>query len=267
MIGASEHNRVDGLLISRPWPVVEGNQKNDVLLRRRRKALKNPDKWRQQVKLLTSLIEARCRRPARVLDVACGTGFRLLELANLEFNTTGVEIDPNLCELTNAAAAHFDLNARSICGDACAIPLADSSFDVVMSKSFFEHVYDRDLALGQQIRVLKPGGLLIIQDGNMLNPKTLLDLLFRYPIRSRGQYGGLKWLFSKGKVHRNLYGYLPQGRDEDVKTVMWWRKRLSGFRNLRIIEVVGSGKYTHPGLPSVFHPFVGSCLALAERVH
>ena len=216
--------------------------------------------------MLASIIERTVGNQARVLDIACGTGFMMLELSNIGFRTTGLEIDLNLCEITKDTASHFGLKTQSICGDACAIPLEDESFDVVRSSSFFEHVYDVDLALQEQIRVLRKGGLLIIEDGNMLNPKTLINLLIFYPIRTKGKHGGLKWLFTKTKVHRNLYGYLPLGRDEDVKTVWWWRRKLRYIKSLRPVEMITSAKYLHSRFPRVLHPFIGGCLILAEKV-
>ena len=99
-----------------------------------------------------------------------GTGFRVLELAHHGHTAIGVDIDPNLCRLANGAATQFGVPATLVCGDACRVPLADASFDVVMSNSFFEHVYDVDVALSEQLRLLKPGGLLIIEDGNLLEP-------------------------------------------------------------------------------------------------
>jgi ubiquinone/menaquinone biosynthesis C-methylase UbiE len=253
-------------LITQDWPIVEDNPKSAVLFRRRNKALKNLNKWQRQIQMFISLIKPRINDKAHILEVACGTGFMMLELSSQGLQVTGLEIDPNLVELTNVAASHFGLQARSVCGDACAIPFANCSFDIVMSNSFFEHVYDIDLALREQIRVLRKGGVLIIQDGNFLNPKVLLNLLIFYPIRSKGRYGGLKWLFTKGKVRRNLYGYLPLGRDENCKTIWWWRRKLRHMDSLRIIDVTTTAKYTHAHLPYILRPFIGGCLVVAEKI-
>ena len=189
----------------------------------------------------------------------------MLELSNLNFQITGLEIDPNLCEITKKTAVQLGLNAQSICSDACAIPFEEGSFDVVRSSSFFEHVYDVDLALREQIRVLRKGGLLIIEDGNMLNPRTLIDLLIFYPIRTKGKHGGLKWLFGKTKVYSNLYGYLPLGRDEDVKTIWWWRRKLRQIKSLSTIEVTTSARYLHRSFPRMLHAFIGGCFIVAEK--
>jgi hypothetical protein len=134
-----------------------------------------------------------------------------------------------------------------------------------LSRSFFEHVYDRDLAITEQLRIIRSGGLLLIVDGNFLNPRLLFDLLVMYPLRTRGRHGGLKWLLTKRRVHRNLYGYLPQGRDEDVKTPRWWRRALERRPDCELIEAGTSAPYMHPEWPRVFHPFLGSCQVIVRK--
>jgi hypothetical protein len=134
-----------------------------------------------------------------------------------------------------------------------------------MSRSFFEHVYDRELAMTEQIRVVRKGGLLLILDGNLLNPRLLLDLLVMYPLRTKGRHGGIVWLLTKRRVHRNLYGYLPRGRDEDVKTPRWWRRMIQSRTDCELVESGTSARYIHPEWPRVLHPFLGSCHVVALK--
>lgn len=255
----------EGPLLAREWPAPLGNPKLPVLERRLGKARARLPHLKRKFDMLASLIASRVGSEARVLEVACGTGFTLLELARLGFRTSGLDADPHLCVLTRAAAAHFHIPASSVAGDACALPFDAGSFDAVYSESFFEHVYDVDRALREQARVLRKGGILLILDGNLLNPVTLLDLLVLYPLRTRGRHGGLKWLLTKRRVQENLYGYLPQARDEDVKTIWWWRRILRRYENLRVLEVGTTARALHPGWPGLMAPFIGSCKIVAER--
>ena len=181
------HSTPGDLLLTRSWPAPHDNPKSRVCCGGGIDSLASSHRYQQDLDMVLRLIGPA---PQRVLDVACGTGFRVLELAHHGHTAIGVDIDPNLCRLANGAATQFGVPATLVCGDACRVPLADASFDVVMSNSFFEHVYDVDVALSEQLRLLKPGGLLIIEDGNLLNPVLLFHLLVLYPLRTRGEYGG-----------------------------------------------------------------------------
>ena len=253
------------LLVSMDWPVDPANTKAPVLQRRLTKAREHLETWGREVSMVEKLLRRYAGGGAKVLDVACGSGFGVLELSARGFKTVGVDMDPRLCELVSDAARHFNIHAHAIAADACRLPFADGSFDAVMSRSFFEHVYDRDLAITEQLRVIRPGGLLLILDGNLMNPRVLLDLLVMYPLRTRGRHGGLGWLLTKGRVRRNLYGYLPLGRDEDVKTPRWWRRTIENRGDCELVEAATSARYMHPEWPRALHPFLGSCQVVALK--
>lgn len=253
------------LIVAREWSVNRDNPKAAVLDRRLAKTRARIDSWRREVAMLETLIRRHCGDGARVLDVACGTGFNLLELSARGFRAVGLDADPALGSIVSDAARQFGLTAGAAAGDACRLPFGDDAFDAVMSRSFFEHVYDRDLAISEQLRVVRPGGLLLIVDGNLLNPRLLFDLLVMYPLRTRGRHGGLTWLLTKRRVRRNLYGYLPQGRDEDVKTPGWWRRLFLKRTDCDLVEVGTSARYMHPDWPRFLHRFLGSCHVVAVK--
>lgn len=254
------------LLVARNgWPLDAVNPKSAVLARRLAKVRGRLAQWDREISLMDGLLRRHVGPTARVLEVASGTGFNLLELANRGYTTMGLDADASLCQLANSAAVAFELPARAVCGDGCRLPFRDGDFDAVYSRSFFEHVYDRDLAIAEQLRVLRPGGLLVIQDGNLLNPRLLFDLLVLYPLRTHGAHGGPRWLFTKGRVVENLYGYLPRGRDEDAKTPGWWRRLFRGRRDCQLIEAATSAREMYPSLPSALRPFAGACQVVAVK--
>jgi SAM-dependent methyltransferase len=261
-VSGSEHPLVIGL----PWDTLPRTAKYERMIVRRQKILGHLDSYRNELAVLEQLLGQYARPDERVLEVACGMGFLLLELSARGWTRlVGLEIDPALATLTADAAARFALPIAPLVGDACRIPVADRSCGLVLSHSFFEHVYDVDLALSEQVRVLKPGGVLLIFDGNLMNPRVLLDLLVFYPLRTRGRHGGLRWLFTKGKVHRNLYGYLPLGRDEDAKTPRWWARRIRREPGLELIDAGSGGTYRHPSWPRLAQSMVGSCVIVARK--
>ena len=101
---------------------------------------------------------ARIRSGARVLDVACGTGVVAITAAQRGATVTALDLTPALLDHAreNAALAGVRIDFHE--GDVEQLPFADASFDVVVSQ--YGHIFAPrpDVALGEMLRVLKPGG-------------------------------------------------------------------------------------------------------------
>ena len=99
----------------------------------------------------------------RVLDIACGEGYGAHSLkAAGASSVIGVDISEQAC---SHARAKYGVDARQ--GDAENIPLPDTSVDVVVSFETIEHVARPDVFLDECLRVLTPGGRLIISTPNV----------------------------------------------------------------------------------------------------
>lgn len=94
---------------------------------------------------------------ARVLDVGCGPGATLGELATRGLRACGVDYSASLS--TEAAAA-----APAVAGDAERLPLRAGSFDAVVSECVLSTVPDKRAALAESSRVLAPGGGIALSD-------------------------------------------------------------------------------------------------------
>jgi ubiquinone/menaquinone biosynthesis C-methylase UbiE len=97
-------------------------------------------------------------RDKEILDAGCGTGAILQGLGNPAGNV-GIDLAPAAIEFCRQRGLK---NVRQ--GDICHLPFADASFDAVICSSVIYHqwVGDVDAALREMHRVLRPGGLLII---------------------------------------------------------------------------------------------------------
>jgi ubiquinone/menaquinone biosynthesis C-methylase UbiE len=106
------------------------------------------------------------RRHATVLDVGCGTGFPLLELAERLGSTGRVHgIDPWATALQRARhkARIRQVRNVSLCrADAAALPFPDGQFDLVVSNLGINNFGDPDAALRECRRVSRPAARLAL---------------------------------------------------------------------------------------------------------
>jgi ubiquinone/menaquinone biosynthesis C-methylase UbiE len=104
-------------------------------------------------------------RDLDVLDVGCGEGAVVRRLASAGARAVGV--DPLAAALEKARrGGSDDASAHYLEGVAQALPFADESFDVVVFFNSLHHVpvESMDAALAEAARVLRPGGVLYVQE-------------------------------------------------------------------------------------------------------
>jgi ubiquinone/menaquinone biosynthesis C-methylase UbiE len=105
------------------------------------------------------------RLPAGIaLDVACGTGRHARYLEELGHRVIGVDSAPAMLDRAAASVPGAGL-ARS---DLHQLPIADGAVDVIVCALALSHVPDLAAALTEFVRVLRPGGHLVISDSRGL---------------------------------------------------------------------------------------------------
>lgn len=101
-----------------------------------------------------------------VLDVGCGIGGSSRILAkDYGFEVTGVTISPQQVERARELTPE-GINAKFMVDDAMSLSLPDESFDVVWSVEAGPHMPDKAVFARELMRVVKPGGLLVVADWN-----------------------------------------------------------------------------------------------------
>jgi ubiquinone/menaquinone biosynthesis C-methylase UbiE len=118
----------------------------------------------------------------RVLALGCGTGVEVRALKrHPEFrgDVVGIDHSPRLVEEARRRTEHEGLTAavEYRVGDAHALDLADASFDIVLEHTLLSHVTEPAVVLGEGRRVVKPGGMIAVFDGDFAS------LAFAYPDR------------------------------------------------------------------------------------
>ena len=111
-------------------------------------------------RILAGFVEQICRqvkdRPARILDVGCGTGANLLMLSKYG-QAEGVDVSEDALEFCRARGLdHVKLGAAE------ELPYDDGTFDLVTAFDVVEHMDDDLAGLKEMRRVLRPGGRVLL---------------------------------------------------------------------------------------------------------
>jgi MPBQ/MSBQ methyltransferase len=101
-----------------------------------------------------------------VLDVGCGIGGSSRILGkDYGFAVTGVTISPQQVQRAQELTPK-ELDVQFLVDDAMALSFPDASFDVVWSIEAGPHMPDKAIFAKELLRVLKPGGVLVVADWN-----------------------------------------------------------------------------------------------------
>jgi SAM-dependent methyltransferase len=174
----------------------------------------------------------------RVLDAGCGSGRHLCEA----FRTPGVEVagaDLNWVDLCKTKG-FLSLMAREKPGtwivtnaDILSLPYADGSFDVVVCSEVLEHLPDSAAAVRELVRVLKPGGDLVVTVPRFFPERVCWVLSAAY----HHEAGGHIRIYKKGE----LLSLLEEAGTRcwriryrhGLHAPYWWLRCLVGHKNER----------------------------------
>jgi ubiquinone/menaquinone biosynthesis C-methylase UbiE len=104
--------------------------------------------------------------PAAVADLGCGTGSLSVLLAEAGYAVTGLDSAPAMISAARAKARAARVSPRFVTSDAAAPDLPPASFDAVLARHVLWAMPDVDAALGEWIRLLRPGGTLLLAEGH-----------------------------------------------------------------------------------------------------
>lgn len=137
----------------------------------------------QLVALLSTL-----GRVGSALDAGCGPGNLIPELSRRSERVYAMDAAPRMIEIAKEAAREHT-NVQYQVGSIDALPYPDASFDLVCSAGVIEYLRNCDDAIAEMYRVLRPGGLLILPNTNLLAPahwlRPVLEPIARIPAVAR----------------------------------------------------------------------------------
>jgi len=98
---------------------------------------------------------------ARVIDIGCGTGETLRYLRqHWRLRAVGLDRSPRMLHQARRRVPHLPL----VKADAACLPVRDACLSAVLCECVLSLVEDRDAAWREILRVLAPGGLLVLAD-------------------------------------------------------------------------------------------------------
>jgi 2-polyprenyl-6-hydroxyphenyl methylase/3-demethylubiquinone-9 3-methyltransferase len=103
-----------------------------------------------------ALVPLAGRPGALLVDLGCGGGLLAPHVAGLGYTHVGVDL---VDSALRQARAH---GVVPIKGDVLHVPLGDGCADVVVAGEILEHVADLSAAVAEACRLLRPGGVLVL---------------------------------------------------------------------------------------------------------
>lgn len=181
--------------------------------------------------LMTLGLDRRWRRCAvrglrgKVLDVACGTGDMVCELQKQGCSVVGIDLSEEMLSIARQKAPA----ATCLIADAEQLPFEDGAFDAVTCAFGVRNFVHLKKGLGEMLRVLKPGGRMVILE--LATPDSVIirpfyDFYAKHTIPLLG-----KWLAG----NRTAYTYLPESIERFPK----------GEDFMQIIKELGAAVVQH----------------------
>lgn len=158
-------------------------------------------RWRRFV-----IGKAAVPRQGVVLDLATGTGDIAFEIVKDEPTAQVVGADFAVPMMQVGQSMPLGQHVAWCAADAMNLPFPAGSFDAVVSGYLVRNVSDLPRTLAEQVRVLKPGGRVVILDTtpppkNILRPAIIAYLKYGIPLLGR---------VISGKQAADAYRYLPE---------------------------------------------------------
>ncbi|WP_297435452.1 corrinoid protein-associated methyltransferase CpaM [Thermococcus sp.] len=157
----------------------------------------SPDRYDRGIGILTlgrlegvyERLTSRIKPGQRVLDIGCGTGALTIRATMRGARVKAIDINPWMLEIAGKKVEEVALTHRV---ELCEMGVAEldteaaESYDAVMAGLCFSELSEDELryALREIMRILKPGGLLLIADEVVPRSplKRVITLLIRLPL-------------------------------------------------------------------------------------
>lgn len=174
-----------------------------------------------------------------ILDMGCGAGRHAFEA--LRRDARVIALDYDIDELFGVRdlfwamkdAGEASAATQPVRGDALHLPFADDTFDHIVCSEVLEHIGDDLGAIGELVRVLKPGGTMAVTVPAWFAEKMcwMLSAEYHAPLAE----GGHVRIYTESQIRRRLddagMDDLGSHRAHALHSPYWWLKCAVGPTN------------------------------------
>ncbi|KUH85330.1 MULTISPECIES: class I SAM-dependent methyltransferase [unclassified Mycobacterium] len=119
--------------------------------------------WFRRHEVVYERLAERCAQ-REVLEAGCGEGYGADLIADVARRVIGLDYDESAVAHVRARYPRVDMRQ----GNLAELPLDDGSVDVVVNFQVIEHLWDQGQFVRECLRVLRPGGTLLISTPNRI---------------------------------------------------------------------------------------------------
>ena len=174
--------------------------------------------------------EAAVKQGMKILDIASGTADLAIEFARRAGadNVVASDINHEMLAIGRRRLQTAGLAAETVEADAENLPFKDDSFDVVTVSFGIRNMTHKDRALKEMLRVLKPGGRLLVLEFSQCQAwlKPFYDFYsFKFMpwlgAKIAGDAPSYKYLVESIRMHPNQQNFALMMREVGFEDVVW----------------------------------------------
>lgn len=125
------------------------------------------EKWGKLLETeIQSVVFCENKTEVKVLDIGAGPGFLSIVLAELGYDVTAADYSEEMLARAEFNANQWGVRINYCREDAESLSFESNSFDVIISRNLTWNLPNTGKAYNEWLRVLKPGGIMLVFDAN-----------------------------------------------------------------------------------------------------